>query len=439
METYEDKKFSVITPDLIFDYFEPLFKKEPYSSELYKTYQLTSMILAKLDAATIECKIVKALSLIYTIEQFEKLAPTRDELVGIYSIDYAVEDVERAIDNLIEKEYVIYLKRSNNYLRLKQTSGVDIRQKISDMIATQSGKTSLKDTLNKANFDGYIYPSRYNDQKEMTRYFSFVFIGEDEVSVTVSFSESSRSQEVADIHHLLQKFWNNNHSIVLFKNKNHFVFSFADDTKSHILSDWFEISDDYDDVVECFAIENISLHSCDEYFDDFIYAIAREYYVHPISLEEASYGMIPIDMMVPKPVTEGSYIYDDEITKEDIKTAIRDNLSYYENMYGYDYVAVRYEGKDDAVSYRNITDEIERISFELELIGENEEQFMQDMEFTDDLDEEYDDLDEIEDDEDIDPAIYEDPILMVKWLERRQKIADEEKRGIADNKRVEAE
>lgn len=105
----------------------------------------------------------------------------------------------------------------------------------------------------------------------------------------------------------------------------------------------------------------------------------------------------------------------------------------------YDYVAVRYEGKDDAVSYRNITDEIERISFELELIGENEEQFMQDMEFTDDLDEEYDDLDEIEDDEDIDPAIYEDPILMVKWLERRQKIADEEKRGIADNKRVEAE
>jgi hypothetical protein len=148
------------------------------------------MILAKLDAATIECKIVKALSLIYTIEQFEKLAPTRDELVGIYSIDYAVEDVERAIDNLIEKEYVIYLKRSNNYLRLKQTSGVDIRQKISDMIATQSGKTSLKDTLNKANFDGYIYPSRYNDQKEMTRYFTFVFIGGTRLKVIPTESQS---------------------------------------------------------------------------------------------------------------------------------------------------------------------------------------------------------------------------------------------------------
>ena len=157
-----------------------------------------------------------------------------------------------------------------------------------------------------------------------------------------------------------------------------------------------------------------------------------------ISLEEASYGMMPIDMMVPKLVTEGSYIYDDEITKEDIKTAIRDNLSYYENMYGYDYVAVRYEGTDDAVSYRNITDEIERISFELELIGENEEQFLPDMEFNDDFDEEYDEIDEFEDDEDIDPAIYDDPILMVKWLESRQKIADEEESQdeVAPSKRV---
>lgn len=73
------------------------------------------------------------------------------------------------------------------------------------------------------------------------------------------------------------------------------------------------------------------------------------------------------------------------------------------------------------MSYRNITDEIERISFELELIGENEEQFLPDMEFNDDFDEEYDEIDEFEDDEDIDPAIYDDPILMVKWLESRQK------------------
>ena len=96
------------------------------------------------------------------------------------------------------------MKRSNNYLRLKQTSGVDIRQKISDMIATQSGKTSLKDTLNKANFDGYIYPSRYNDQKEMTRYFSFVFIGEDEVE-----SDTNWNLKAETIPRRWSGFWHN--------------------------------------------------------------------------------------------------------------------------------------------------------------------------------------------------------------------------------------
>ena len=35
-------------------------------------------------------------------------------------------------------------------------------------------------------------------------------------SITVDLLKQSRSQDVADIHHLLQKFWTNNHSIVFF-------------------------------------------------------------------------------------------------------------------------------------------------------------------------------------------------------------------------------
>lgn len=191
LEKFHDDCFGVITPDMIYDYFEPLFKKEVYTSDLYKTYQLTALILAKLDEQSLESKIVKTLSLIYILEQFEKLAPTRDELVGIYSVGYTVPEVEKAIDNLIGREFVVYLKRSNNYLRLKQTSGVDIRQKISDMIVAQKGKVSVKDTLNKANFDSFVYPSRYNDEREMTRYFSFVFIDAAEITAETNWNIKS--------------------------------------------------------------------------------------------------------------------------------------------------------------------------------------------------------------------------------------------------------
>lgn len=191
LEHYTDDHFEVITPDRIYDYFESLFKKELYSGELYKTYQLTTAILSKLQVGTLESKIVKTLSLIYILEQFEKIKPSKDELAGIYSISYSVKEIETAINNLIDKEYVIYLKRSNDYLRLKQTSGINIRQKIDDTIAQFDGKVSIKRILNDSNFDNYIYPSRYNDEREITRYFSFEFIDQEEIRPDIDWNVKS--------------------------------------------------------------------------------------------------------------------------------------------------------------------------------------------------------------------------------------------------------
>lgn len=176
-----EQDFRLITPDQIYDYFEPLFKKEAYSGNIHSQYVLTNTILEKLDEGTLGSKIVKAISLIYILEQYEKLKPTKEELVGVFSNSYEVDEIERAINNLIENEYVVYLKRSNGYLSLKQTSGVDVRQKIHDLKESQFGKVTVKDTLNETNFDNYMYPSRYNDAHEMIRYFSFEFIESSEV------------------------------------------------------------------------------------------------------------------------------------------------------------------------------------------------------------------------------------------------------------------
>ena len=102
--------------------------------------------------------------------------------MNIFSINYDQKDIELAIDNLIEKEYVIYLKRSNKYLQLKKSSGIDIKEQIKNKIALQTNKNLIKDTLNNINFDKYMYPSRYNDDKEMVRFFSFEFINSSEIS-----------------------------------------------------------------------------------------------------------------------------------------------------------------------------------------------------------------------------------------------------------------
>lgn len=177
----KDNEFKVITPDLIFDYFDPVLQKEPFNGELHKIYILTKTILDQIKSQTLEVKIVKTISLIYMLGQFDKLQPIKEEIVGIYCMEYESTEIEAAINHLIKDEYVIYLKRSNAYLKLKQTSGVDIEQKISDTIDTLKPSFSCKNALNDSNVDNFLYPSKYNDEKEMIRYFEFEFVEEQEL------------------------------------------------------------------------------------------------------------------------------------------------------------------------------------------------------------------------------------------------------------------
>lgn len=190
LDRYEDD-FTLVTPDQIYDYFEPLFKKEVYAGEIHDTFVLTSTILHQLPEGTLGSKIIKTISLIYILEQFERLSPTKEQIIGIYSGSNDVAEIERAIADLIEKEFVIYIKRSNDYLRLKQTSGVDIRQKTHDLMEAQTGRVTSKDILSASNFDNYMYPSRYNDDHEMTRYFAFQFISGAEVTADVDWNIKS--------------------------------------------------------------------------------------------------------------------------------------------------------------------------------------------------------------------------------------------------------
>lgn len=189
----EDKEFRVITPDLIFDYFDPVLQKEPFTGEIHKNYVLTKTILDQINEQILESKIVKTISLIYLLGQFDKLKPIKEEIVGIYSMEYKPAEIEAAIEHLIKDEYVIYLKRSNDYLKLKQTAGVDIEQKISDTMAVLAPVFSMKNTLNASNIDNYLYPSKYNDEKEMIRYFQFEFIEEQELEGNIDWIKKAEN------------------------------------------------------------------------------------------------------------------------------------------------------------------------------------------------------------------------------------------------------
>ena len=192
LNSIDQNQFKLVTPDMLYDYFEPLFKKEVYDIAIHDNYYLTSVILDKLEAGSLESKIVKAISLIYILDQFDKLVPTKAELYQAYSYEYSKDEIDSTITDLIEKQLVIYLRKSNNYLRLKQTSGVDIRNEILETVEKQKDSLTIKDSLNNSNFDNYLYPSRYNDENEITRFFVFDFINDSELFVDGDWNQRTK-------------------------------------------------------------------------------------------------------------------------------------------------------------------------------------------------------------------------------------------------------
>lgn len=176
-------KINFLTPDLLFNYFENQMRSEPYTSPIKAIYNTTKKILANLDSKSIEAKLVKTLALVYCLNQFERLAPTNDLLLYIYrDAGYKSSEISKAIENLITKESFLYLRRSTNYLQLKETTGIDIEASISNMIEKRKNKISDVEIINELNQEKYLYPVEYNTNNEMTRYFEFRFITDEELN-----------------------------------------------------------------------------------------------------------------------------------------------------------------------------------------------------------------------------------------------------------------
>ncbi len=195
LSSQAENDWALIMPERIFDYFQPLMQKELYSGELYQEYILVQGILAGLEEKSLEAKLVKTLGLIYMVGELDKLSPDIMTLERLYSSEYSIEAVEKALSGLIDANCLVELRRNKGFLRLKESSGVDIKAQIANQVAAQEHRIQDKDILNTMNFDGYIYPARYNETKEMTRYFRFEFIRGQEIQDNVDWDRRSQALE----------------------------------------------------------------------------------------------------------------------------------------------------------------------------------------------------------------------------------------------------
>lgn len=177
---YIDKNtetFPFVTPDYLYDYFEMQFRKELNSTEIHKIYQLASNVLKKVKKGSLQSKIIKTIALIYMIEQFEKFPPTVDTITDTFLNTVCdPKEITNAITDLVDNACIVYLRRSNHYLKLKNSSGVDIKEEIRNRIEKLRLSHQPENILNTLTFENYLYPTKYNDVHCITRYFAFQFI-----------------------------------------------------------------------------------------------------------------------------------------------------------------------------------------------------------------------------------------------------------------------
>lgn len=103
------------------------------------------------------------------------------------------KEITDAINELINNSCIVYWKRSNGYLRLKESSGVNIKEEIQNRIESLKTEKSTKDILNALSADNYLYPVKYNDEHCVTRYFEFRFVGVKDLNDELSLGDKDSS------------------------------------------------------------------------------------------------------------------------------------------------------------------------------------------------------------------------------------------------------
>ncbi len=169
--------------DKVYDYFSQLFKKED-SSELKNIWYRTESILSKLEIEN-EKKIIKILSIITIINNFDELPPTTKAIS--LALELPENDVRIVINSLVEKHYV----RENiisHYLSFALSSSKQIDEEVEVLKNTKCKNLKFADIANELNEKRYVLPRKYNEENKITRFYNIIFMTEDDFLKIPSFN-----------------------------------------------------------------------------------------------------------------------------------------------------------------------------------------------------------------------------------------------------------
>ena len=167
------KEFHFVGLDAIFDYFEENIcsYRSGEAKEVYKKYQVAINKLGCNTENNLEMRILKAMAVIYIINDAGTLAPDAETLVNV--IDTDKDSIKESIAELENKKIIKYM-RQYGYYDFLDSSIYDFDSMIDERMEFVTDETALS-VLNEEFSDFVVYPYDYNFHYHMNRIFLPIF------------------------------------------------------------------------------------------------------------------------------------------------------------------------------------------------------------------------------------------------------------------------
>ena len=170
VKEHTSKKSWFIGADLIFDYFEPLFKKDISNEYVHNIWLSAGYALDKCHNED-QKKIVKALAIILINNKDDEI-PADDKYL---SLCLDTEDFAEAISDLISNK-MVYKKGSTGTYMFKSRAGSELKAEIKNQRELKGENVNYSNVLSSVTGNYFVIPRKYNTIHKMTRYFNYQYM-----------------------------------------------------------------------------------------------------------------------------------------------------------------------------------------------------------------------------------------------------------------------
>lgn len=159
----------IITPDIIYDYFKNIFKKEISNEHIHSEWLNAEYAISK-EKEFSRIRMLKTLALLCIINKYDELPPTEEVLVLASGLVNAPDILKS-----LESKKLIYKKGANNCYAFKTRAGIELRSEIKKRKALKEN-VNISNILSEISDIQYVMPKRYNSEYQMTRYFRYEYM-----------------------------------------------------------------------------------------------------------------------------------------------------------------------------------------------------------------------------------------------------------------------